>query len=36
MGSATKMAAYRKGMGKFPVTLPLGPQTKLCSLFEEL
>ncbi len=30
------MAAYQKGMAKFPVKLSRGPQTKLCSLFEEL
>ncbi len=36
VGSATKMAAYRKWMAKFPIKLPLGPQTELCSLFEEL
>ncbi len=35
-GSATKMAAYQKQMAKFPIKLPLGPQTELCSLFEEL
>ena len=36
VGSAMKMAAYRKQMAKFPIKLPLGPQTELCSLFEEL
>ena len=36
VGSTTKMAAYRKWMAKFPVKLPFGPQTELCSLFEEL
>jgi len=30
------MAAYRRRMAKFPVKLPRGPQTELCSLFEEL
>jgi hypothetical protein len=30
------MAAYQKRMAKFPIKLPLGPQTELCSLFEEL
>ncbi len=30
------MAAYQKWMAKFPIKLPLGPQTELCSLFEEL
>jgi hypothetical protein len=34
--SATKMMAYRRRMAKFPVKLPLGPQTELCSKFEEL
>ena len=36
VGSSTKMAAYRKRMAKFPIKLPLCPQTKLCSLFEKL
>jgi hypothetical protein len=30
------MAAYQKRMAKFPIKLPLGLQTELCSLFEEL
>jgi hypothetical protein len=30
------MAAYQKRMAIFPIKLPLGPQTELCSLFEEL
>jgi hypothetical protein len=36
MGSATKMAAYRRRLAKFPAKLPLGPQTELCSMFEEV
>jgi hypothetical protein len=36
VGSATKMAAYRRRLATFPVKLPLGPQTELCSMFEEL
>ena len=36
VGSATKMAAYRRRMARFPVQLPRGPQTELCSLFKEL
>ena len=30
------MAAYRRRMARFPVKLPLGPKTELCSMFEEL
>ncbi len=30
------MAAYRRRLATFPVKLPLGPQTELCSMFEEL
>jgi hypothetical protein len=30
------MAAYRQRMARFPVKLPLGPQTELCSMVEEL
>ena len=36
VGDATKMKAYRRRMARFPVKLPFGPQTELCSKFEEL
>ncbi len=35
-GSATRMAAYRKRIAKFPLKLPRGPLDKLCTLYEEL
>jgi hypothetical protein len=35
-GSATRMAAYRKWMAKFPFKLPSGPQDELCTLYKGL
>jgi hypothetical protein len=35
-GSATRMAAYRKRMAKFPLKLPSGPQDELCAMFKGL
>jgi hypothetical protein len=36
VASATKMTAYWKGLAKFPIRLPRGPQDELTTLFEEL
>jgi hypothetical protein len=36
VGSATRMAAYRKRMAKFPLKLPSGPHDELCTLYEGL
>jgi hypothetical protein len=36
VGSKTKMTAYCRGMARFPIKLPRGPQDKLATLFKEL